>query len=595
MLPAEATFHPRTLVGQSSPTMLQTLLDLLELYDSGDTDREKWIQLIESDALSLCHFASTSDSPSLTDWADPFSIEDFQHQLLTIANEISVQDSSRVETHHNNLIVSLLSAALSGYLQLPDGRKAALVGLLAGMPYQSNEFDIADALKHFDRDLAHLEDTNLFTRLIAVAYQLVTAPGPETTATGAALLGMSEASLAGILEGVLEEASWDLDQAELRRAFEEQLATLNLKTSFALLLRTLGPEKAFKQLALSLFGIDTIRVFMLKGSGWTDGEFELTGRHSMIVAASRDAMSVSTLAHTMTVIDEKLLAAMNTPEALAVPVVAETVAVLLLGMDKNKLVEIANNQDVLNRFTDVASFALNEYRENEELVNRATLDAAAKEIIHEANNPLSTIQNYLKVLSLQLEPGHDAQETLRTISEELFRASAILERFRQVGEPIQTRARYCNVNRALTRQIDLFDKAHDDIRFSIELDELDPIAAIDAGDLTQIVSNLVKNAIEACTAGDAIHVASLANINQGRMTYVEITVKDTGPGISDSIADIFDRGETTKDGDNRGQGLAIVKDLANKSHSLISYRTSSAGTEFRITIPQFKNNAGKQS
>ena len=52
-----------------------------------------------------------------------------------------------------------------------------------------------------------------------------------------------------------------------------------------------------------------------------------------------------------------------------------------------------------------------------------------REIVHEANNPISTVQNYLKVLSLKLGPEHAAQDTLESISSELFRTVEIVSSF----------------------------------------------------------------------------------------------------------------------------------------------------------------------
>ncbi len=589
MVPAEAPLHLRTLVGNSSPTTLQTLIDLLKLYDSGDTDVAKWVQLIESDSLLLYHFASTSTAPALSDWATNFSIAHMQGQLLAIANGVHSLGDDQVVATRDNRLVALLCTALSGYLQLPHGRKAGLTGQLAGTGFQSHEPDVAEALKYHNRELAHLEDTDLFVRLIAVAYQLVNSDESETATEGARLLGVDEASLNGILEGVREEAAFDIDEKALSTDFEHHLASLNLKNTFRILLQSLGAPSAFKQLAMALFGISSLRLFMLKDAQWTDGEFVLTGRNSIIVAASRHAETVSSLAHSMTVVDEKLLAGMNVDEALAVPIVADPVAVVLLGMHKNKLVELANNQEAIERFIEIGTFGLNEYH-GQERVSRSTLDAAAREIIHEANNPLSTVQNYLKVLSLKLEPEHDAQETLQTISEELFRASDIIDRFRSLGESTTASSeQHCVVNEVLKRQSDLFSKAHDGIAFTLSLDKQNPEISMGSDSLTQIIANLIKNAAEACNSGDEISITSLANIRQGNSTFVEIIVRDTGPGISDSMHNIFERGESTKTGDQRGQGLAVVKELMDKADAIISYRTSPAGTEFRLNIPQYNN------
>ena len=70
---------------------------------------------------------------------------------------------------------------------------------------------------------------------------------------------------------------------------------------------------------------------MLKDNGWSDGEIELQGRNSIIFAASWSGEVTSSLAHPMTVIDEKLIDAMGADEGLAIPIVSDTVAIVLVG------------------------------------------------------------------------------------------------------------------------------------------------------------------------------------------------------------------------------------------------------------------------
>ena len=57
----------------------------------------------------------------------------------------------------------------------------------------------------------------------------------------------------------------------------------------------------------------------------------------------------------------------------------------------------------------------------------ATTDFARK-VIHEANNPLGIIKNYLHILTTRLEADNPAQSEIRVIGEELDRITRILER-----------------------------------------------------------------------------------------------------------------------------------------------------------------------
>ena len=61
----------------------------------------------------------------------------------------------------------------------------------------------------------------------------------------------------------------------------------------------------------------------------------------------------------------------------------------------------------------------------------------AKRITHEVNNPLATIQNYLKILSLKLGEGHEAQSSINVISSEIQRAAEMLKRYNHIGDEPQ--------------------------------------------------------------------------------------------------------------------------------------------------------------
>ena len=595
MVRAEAPLQTRSQVGISSPTMLQTLTNLLHLYNSGDTDKTTWTGVIESDPQLLCAFASAAPTSSLEHWHQSRSLEDLKGQTIALANQVQFGPPGIDEVNvRRNQLTSLICASLAGFLQLPSARTAKLTGQIVGMTYQTQESNIRDALVYYKRNLAELEDTDLLTRIVAVAYQN-TASNPAVLEQSATLLQMDKASLLGIIEAAREEAARFMDKSPDADDFAQQLSVLNLNASFANLLKTVSPHNAFTQLAMAMFDTANIRLFMLGDNGWSDGEIVLRGRNSIIVAASSSGEPTSSLVHPMTVIDEKLIDAMGADEGLAIPIVSDTVAIVLVGVDKERLIELADNPELIEHFSQTASYGLAEFQPRRNFISREILDASAREIIHEANNPLSTTQNYLKVLSLKLGEEHEAQETITTISNELFRASDIIKRFRTIGDHTTVKRGRCKVNPVLSNLVNLFDQANQHISFDEMLDATDPQARMHTDDLKQIVSNLIKNSAEACQAGDVVSIASAGNLKQGTDSFVEISVKDNGPGIDESIANVFNHGTSTKSGDHTGEGLAVVKDLMDKANAVISYRTSPAGTEFRLTIPQYSNNAGDQS
>ena len=96
------------------------------------------------------------------------------------------------------------------------------------------------------------------------------------------------------------------------------------------------------------------------------------------------------------------------------------------------------------------------------------------------------------------------------------------------------------------------------------------------------MSNLVENSLRCTPAGGTVTLAVAGG---------ELTVKDTGPGISpDEIPHAFDRFFLYRryNGDRpvgTGLGLAIVRELTQAMGGEARVASSSTGTEFTICLP----------
>jgi signal transduction histidine kinase len=338
-----------------------------------------------------------------------------------------------------------------------------------------------------------------------------------------------------------------------------------------------------------MFDTAALNLYLQKDGGWSNGTIQLTGPHSLIATAAATGNPASSTSHTMTVVDEQSISNLGTTDALAIPVLMDShadscAAVLLVGLTKSRLMEIAGSSDLIDRYQSIARSIFTVQKEPSISIER--LDSFAREIIHEANNPISTVQNYLKVLSLKLDPEHEAQETLEIISEELFRAADIIRSFREIQPDESDTQNSCQVNKVVRDITSLFEKANERLEFSCALDSENPVGAVSTESLKQCITNLIKNATEALQPGGTITVTTTAGFRQAGQTYLEITVADNGPGIDTTLEDIFARGATTKAGEHAGQGLAVVQNLCTQANGFISYRTGDNGTEFRMTIPQ---------
>ena len=128
--------------------------------------------------------------------------------------------------------------------------------------------------------------------------------------------------------------------------------------------------------------------------------------------------------------------------------------------------------------------------------------------------------------------------------------------------------------------------ADHDVALSYNLAPQAPVVSSDPQRLTQILNNLVRNAIEAA-GGRSVTVGSAAGIfREGREGAV-LTVKDTGPGLPrEVLLRLAEPKQSTKPGDHAGLGLHIVHRLVAELKGSIDVQTGAGlGTTFTIFVP----------
>ena len=109
-----------------------------------------------------------------------------------------------------------------------------------------------------------------------------------------------------------------------------------------------------------------------------------------------------------------------------------------------------------------------------------------------------------------------------------------------------------------------------------------PAVEANPGELNQVWTNLIDNAIDAMSDGGKLHVGAR---KEGGM--VAVTVTDNGPGISPDVVNrIFEPFFTTKEvGEGTGLGLDIVERIVRDHGGDVSVDTVPGRTTFRVSIP----------
>ena len=219
----------------------------------------------------------------------------------------------------------------------------------------------------------------------------------------------------------------------------------------------------------------------------------------------------------------------------------------------------------------------------------ATLGELAAGVVHELNNPLTSITVYAEYLTRKLEAsGTEAAdlEKLRRIgasAQRILRFSRDLVQYaRPSGRDLEPIDLAGVVRQSVSICEHLVERGG--IVLRIEVDPELPVIQAVGGQLEQVLINLITNAVHAVETGGQVVVR--AQIES--LSTVLLEVADSGPGIADEDREkIFEPFFTTKsDGKGTGLGLPIVRNIIEQHRGEISVtRSALGGAAFRVILP----------
>ena len=214
----------------------------------------------------------------------------------------------------------------------------------------------------------------------------------------------------------------------------------------------------------------------------------------------------------------------------------------------------------------------------------ASLGVLSSGVAHEINNPLGVILGYAGYLEKKI-PEDDPNFTfIHEIKRESKRCKKIVQNLLSYSRTPLPVLEPTDVSQLLRQIID-FAGNHTDL-YHIRIvqniaDNIPPIPA-DADQLRQVAINLLLNAGSASPKGSEINVTAQLEENK----YVQITITDSGEGISEeNLEKIFEPFFTTK-ARGTGLGLAITKQIIEMHQGQISIDSEvGQGTTVIILLP----------
>jgi two-component system, NtrC family, sensor histidine kinase AtoS len=207
------------------------------------------------------------------------------------------------------------------------------------------------------------------------------------------------------------------------------------------------------------------------------------------------------------------------------------------------------------------------------------------EIVHEINNPLGIMLNYLTLIrsSSSLD---EIRSNAEVMGRELKRVRRIFSRFAGTGAEARPEAAHTSLRDAVTEVLSLLKmNLHERISLAISM-EGNFIVPIEQDLLKQVILNIVLNAIEAMPDGGALSIRQGCVVRQGT-GFATLAVHDTGVGIlPENLDRVFEPFFTTKsDSEARGLGLSLSKDILSRFGGFIEVESSGGGTAFTVFIP----------
>jgi len=207
-------------------------------------------------------------------------------------------------------------------------------------------------------------------------------------------------------------------------------------------------------------------------------------------------------------------------------------------------------------------------------------------LAHEVRNPLNAAKLQLELLERRLRREHDDPRLLEPselAKKEIERLTDLLNDFLAFARPPELNVQEHDVVEIVRHVCDLERIAAEQrgaiLAFVGAPDTL--IARVDAAKLSQVILNLVRNAVEAVTANGHVTV-ELAN---GHDAFT-VKVQDDGAGIPpEAQTRIYEPFFSTKEG-GTGLGMSIVHSLVSLHGGAIALESSARGTSFELTIPR---------
>ncbi len=213
-------------------------------------------------------------------------------------------------------------------------------------------------------------------------------------------------------------------------------------------------------------------------------------------------------------------------------------------------------------------------------------------LAHEIKNPLASIKGSAEVIADEVAADSPRRKMVDIQKRELSRLQSLLDRFLNFARPSAVDIGAVDIRDIIDHVISLSTSHSTKLGISVEAHASGPHIVVrgDKEQLTQVVLNLLLNALDASPANGAVTVTCSSRQRHGRK-YGCIQVDDEGSGVPEELSQqIFNPFFTTKD-DGSGLGLSIAARIIDQhdGHLEVTPSKREPGASFTAWIPAVEN------
>jgi signal transduction histidine kinase len=236
-----------------------------------------------------------------------------------------------------------------------------------------------------------------------------------------------------------------------------------------------------------------------------------------------------------------------------------------------------------------------QYRRMQERDRLTVLGQMAAGLAHEIKNPLGAIKGAAQLLGDARAGGRlgpSEREFLGIILEEVERLDRVVGSVLDYARPSKGDVGSVDVNAVVKRTLKLLSSDRAEVSDArMDLDPALPPVRADAEQLRQVLINLIRNAVQAMGTTGAVYVSTRARVERhpaggSDSTWVEIAVRDEGPGIAPQVMkNLFVPFVTTKE---RGTGLGLAisqRVVAEMGGRIDAVSRPGMGSTFTVLLP----------